>query len=114
MSDGTVNITALIIALYFEKSPIVIIEEPERNVHPSLISKVASLLKDASRKKQVIVTTHNPDIIKHIDLENLLLITREIDGFSTVCLPADKEYVKAFLANDIGVEDLFIQNLLGV
>lgn len=114
MSDGTINITALIIALYFEKNPLTIIEEPERNIHPSLISKVVDMMKEASKDKQVIVTTHNPEIVKHAGLENILLITRDREGFSTISKPSDKEEVKTFLKNEIGIEELYVQNLLGV
>jgi len=114
ISDGTINITALIVALYFEKKPFVIIEEPERNIHPYLISKVAEMMKDASQKKQIVVTTHNPEFVKCVGLENILLVSRDKDGFSTVSRPADKEKVKTFLKNDIGIEELYIQNLLEV
>ena len=114
ISDGTINITALIIALYFEKKPLAIIEEPERNIHPYLISKVIDMMKDASQKKQIIVTTHNPEIVKHAGLENILLVSRDENGFSRISRPADKEEVKAFLKNDIGIEELYVQNLLGV
>lgn len=112
LSDGTINITALIIALYFEKKPLTIIEEPERNIHSHLISKVVSMMKDASKKKQILVTTHNPEMVKHADLENILLVSRDKDGFSTVSKPADQEEVKTFLKNDIGIEDLYVQDLL--
>ena len=116
ISDGTINMTALIVALYFEEKPFVIIEEPERNIHPSLISKVVEMMKDASQtqKKQVVVTTHNPEFVKYAGLENLLLVSRDEDGFSTISRPADKEEVKTFLKNDIGIEELYIQNLLEV
>jgi len=116
ISDGTINMTALIVALYFEKKPFVIIEEPERNIHPSLISKVVEMMKDVTQtqKKQIVVTTHNPEFVKYAGLENILLVSRNEDGFSTVSRPADKEEVKAFLKNDIGIEELYIQNLLEV
>ncbi|MBT9174946.1 MAG: Chromosome partition protein Smc [candidate division WS2 bacterium] len=114
ISDGTINITALIVALYFEKKPLTIIEEPERNIHPYLISKVVDMMKDASQKKQIIVTTHNPEIVKHAGLDNILLVSRDEKGFSTVSRPVDKEEVKTFLQNEIGVEELYVQNLLGV
>jgi len=116
VSDGTINMTALIVALYFEKKPFIIIEEPERNIHPYLISKVAEMMKDASQtqKKQIVVTTHNPEFVKHAGLENILLVSRNEDGFSTISRPADKEEVKTFLKNDIGIEELYIQNLLEV
>jgi len=116
ISDGTINMTALIVALYFEKKPFVIIEEPERNIHPSLISKVVEMMKDASQtqEKQIVVTTHNPEFVKYAGLENILLVSRNEAGFSTVSRPADKEEVKTFLKNDIGIEELYIQNLLEV
>ena len=114
LSDGTIHLTALILALYFDKAPVVIIEEPERNIHPHLISKVAAMLADASKQKQVIVTTHNPELVKHSRLEDLLLVHRDADGFSRISRPAENEQLKTFLENDLGVEDLYVQDLLGV
>jgi len=114
ISDGTINITAIIVALYFEENPLTIIEEPERNIHPYLISKVVDMMKDASQKKQIIVTTHNPEIVKYAGLDNILLVSRDEKGFSTVSRPADKEELKTFFQNEIGIEELYIQNLLEV
>ena len=114
VSDGTINIMALIIALYFEKRPVTVIEEPERNIHPYLISRLVEMLKDASRTKQVIVTTHNPEMVKHVHLDDILLISRDKEGFSRVVRPGTKKEIRTFLEHDIGIEDLFIQNLLGM
>jgi len=113
ISDGTINITALIIALYFkEKQLTTIIEEPERNIHPHLISKVVEMMKDASQRKQIIVTTHNPEIVKNAGLKNILLVSRDKKGTSSISRPTDKKEVKTFLKNEIGIEDLYVQNLL--
>jgi predicted ATPase len=112
LSDGTINITALIIALYFEKKKLTIIEEPERNIHPYLISKVITMMKEASKNKQIIVTTHNPEVVKYTDLENLLFVSRDSQGFSIVSKPVNQDDVRIFLQNDIGIEELYIQDLL--
>jgi len=115
ISDGTINITALIIALYFDKkrsTSTIIIEEPERNIHPYLISKVVEMMKDASQKKQIIVTTHNPEMVKHAGVENILLISRDKEGFSVISKPYEKETVKTFLQNELGIEELYVQNYL--
>lgn len=113
LSDGTIHLLALILVLFFEDGNLVIIEEPERNLHPALISKVAGMLKDASRHKQVIVTTHNPELVKHVDLEDLLLVHRDEEGFSRITRPAESAELKVFLENDLGVDELYVQNLLG-
>lgn len=114
ISDGTVNISALIIALYFDQKPVTIIEEPERNVHPHLISKVIDMMKDASKNKQIIVTTHSPEVVKHAGMDNLLLVSRDKDGFSTITKPEGKKEIKIFLDNEMGLDQLYIQNLLSV
>ncbi len=114
ISDGTINIAALIVALFFEERPVTIIEEPERNIHPALISKLVAMLKDASQRKQIIVTTHNPEMVKHVNIEDITLITRDPDGFSHLSRPVDKQEVRTFLAHEIGIDELFIQDLLGL
>jgi predicted ATPase len=114
ISDGTVNISALLIALYFEKKDFIVIEEPERSVHPHLISRLMDMMKDASKNKQIIVTTHSPEVVKHTDIENLLLVRRDKDGFSTISRPGEKDEVKIFLKNELGLDEIFVQNLWGV
>jgi predicted ATPase len=114
MSDGTINITALIIALYFEEKPVIAIEEPEKNIHPHLISKIVDMMKDVSERfgKQIIVTTHNPEMVKYAGIENILLVHRDGRGFSKISRPSEKEEVKIFLENEMGIEELYVQNLL--
>ncbi|MGI6168942.1 MAG: AAA family ATPase [Christensenellales bacterium] len=114
LSDGTVNILALIVALYFQQySGIVIIEEPERNLHPKLISSVAEMAKDAAVNKQVLITTHSQEFVKHTELSSLLFVQRSDEGFTQTSKPADNETVRAFLQSALGAEDLFLQDLLG-
>jgi predicted ATPase len=114
LSDGTISTIALIIILYFEEKKIAIIEEPERNIHPHLISKLVDMFIDASQKKQILITTHNPELIKYINLEDLFLVHRDTNGFSKITKPVEKEEVRVFLDNDLGIDDLYIQNLLEV
>ncbi len=113
ISDGTVNLTALVIALYFEQRPFIVIEEPERNIHPYLISKVINMMKDVSERlgKQVIATTHNPEVVKYAGVDNILLVYRD-GNFSKMTRPSEREQVKHFLKNEMGVDELFVKGLL--
>jgi predicted ATPase len=114
LSDGTLTIFALIIALYFEKKPFIIIEEPVSHIHPFLVARVISMMKESSKRKQVMITTHTTEVVKHASIEHLLLVSRDSEGFSVLSRPADKEEVRTFLENEIGIEELYVQNLLGL
>jgi len=114
LSDGTMMIFALIVALYFEDKPLIIIEEPVSHIHPFLVARVISMMKESSKKKQVMITTHTTEVVKHASLEHLLFISRDSEGFSVISRPADKEEVRTFLENEIGIEELYVQNLLSM
>jgi predicted ATPase len=114
LSDGTIAIFAMIIALYFEEKPFIIIEEPVSHIHPFLVARLMRMMKEASEKKQVMITTHSTEVVKHAALDDILLISRDSEGFSVISRPGDKEEVRTFLANEIGIEELYVQNLLGL
>ena len=113
-SDGTISVLAMVAALFFAKGELAVFEEPDRNMHPHLIGRLVQMMKEASENKQIILTTHNPEILRHSDLDDILLVQRDDDGNSTVTRPADSEMLKVFLENELGIEDLFVQNLLGI
>jgi hypothetical protein len=60
------------------------------------------------------VTTHSTEVVKYAVLDDILLISRDSEGFSVLSRPSDKEEVRTFLANEIGIEELYVQNLLGM
>ncbi len=111
-SDGTISIIALILATFFSNAKIIGLEEPMKNVHPALIPKVINLLKDASSQKQIFFTTHNPETLRHLELRNILAIKRDRYGNSNVERLSDREDLKIFLQNEIGLDELFVENLL--
>lgn len=114
LSDGTVNMLALIIALYFEvESGIIIIEEPERNLHPQLMSKIVEMAKEVSKEKQIIITTHNPELVKYSDINDILFAKRTVEGFTQISRPSDNSMVQQFIDSDLGIDDLFVKGLLG-
>lgn len=114
LSDGTVSLLAIIIALYFEElSNVIILEEPERNIHPKLLSSLLESAEDVSEEKQVIITTHNPEFLKHARIDNVRLVQRDADGYTLISTPGNSEAVRCFVENDLGLDDLFLQDMLG-
>jgi len=112
VSDGTMNLTALIIALFFEDKSFKIIEEPERNIHPYLISRVMDMMRDASEKEQILTTSHNPEVVRYAEPNEILLAKRSKEGFTDIYRPAERKEIKAFLNSEMGMSELYVQRLL--
>ena len=110
-SDGTVAIVALIVALYFEPSKLKIFEEPERHIHPYLISRIIDMFEDVKEDRQIIITTHNPQTVKSINIDDLLLMVRDDEGFSNISRPANNEDVRSFLKDELGIDELYVNNI---
>ena len=82
LSDGTLRFLALLCILcHPEPPPLVCIEEPELGLHPDVIHQVAKLLMDASKRTQLIVTTHSAELIDHLweDPESVVVCERYPD-----------------------------------
>jgi predicted ATPase len=112
LSEGTINIIALLIVAYFQDNPVIVFDEITRGIHPYLLSRVMNLLKEVSKEKQIIITTHSPEILKHVNIQDILLVSRDKEGYSIIDKPARQEEVNIFIKNNIGIDDLFAKNLL--
>jgi predicted ATPase len=79
MSDGTLRALGLLVALYQEPPPsLVVIEEPEATIHPGALAPILDALYAASRSTQVVVTTHSPELLdaaKWIEDQHLRVVT---------------------------------------
>jgi predicted ATPase len=71
MSDGTLRVLGLLLAVYQPDTPsVVCIEEPEATVHPAVAELVMQVLTDAANEMQVLITTHSPDVLDYKDLKD--------------------------------------------
>ena len=115
LSDGTIEVIAVIVALAFSHPLIksIILEEPDRNLHPAAVGKLLELFRDVSQEKQILLTTHNPELIRLARLEEILLVERRPDGCSIIKRPAESETVRLFLEEDLGLDYLHANAMLG-
>ena len=78
MSDGSLLILALSVALLAPKPPtLLVLEAPDTELHPYLLESVAEMLRIASTKTQVIATTHNPYLLNYLPPESLIVVEKE-------------------------------------
>ena len=78
MSDGTLRILGLLVALYQEPKPDTIaLEEPELTVHPGAFQLIADSIKEVSRNSQILVTTHSPEFLDQFQPEQIIAVELE-------------------------------------
>lgn len=97
-SDGTLRLAGLLTALLQDPAPSVIcIEEPELTVHPGALPVLFDFIKEASRRSQIVISTHSPELLDLFDVEQLLVVERR--GTTTVgpLDPAQRELVRTHL-----------------
>lgn len=71
VSDGTLRLLGLLVAIYQPgRATVLGIEEPEATVHPAGAEQILEVLVDAARFRQVVVTTHSPDLLDFRDLQD--------------------------------------------
>ncbi|NJL77257.1 MAG: hypothetical protein HC892_21790 [Saprospiraceae bacterium] len=77
-----------------------------------LLAHFIQLFYEASKNKQIFLTTHSPEVVRYCKEEDIILVIRNEQGDSSLEKPIEKDIVKTFLENDLTMESLFIDNLL--
>lgn len=97
-SSGTLRMLALMTALFGETDyGLVGIEEPENHVHPAALATFAEYLKEASGRVQVLVTTHSPLLLDHLDTPDAVCVVRRGTLGTTVDRESNSDAVSSAL-----------------
>lgn len=100
MSDGTLRALGALVAvtqLSNGSQPVrlVGIEEPETALHPAAAGALMDALREASLSTQVLVTSHSPDLLDQVNVEeDGLLVVQSVEG-NTRIAPVDPASVQA-------------------
>ncbi|MEO6196380.1 MAG: AAA family ATPase [Thermoanaerobaculia bacterium] len=90
-SDGTLRVAGIVTALLQEPPvPLIGIEEPELTVHPGAIPLLFDFLKQASRRSQVLITTHSPELLDQMEAEEVRVVLRGQDGTTVAPMAASQ------------------------
>lgn len=93
LSDGTIRFIALLAILLDPGiAPLICLEEPELGLHPDAIALIAELLVEASRRKQLVVTTHSDALVSALSghAESVLVSEWSMAGTVMRRLETDK------------------------
>ncbi|MCL6709298.1 AAA family ATPase [Pseudomonas sp. R2.Fl] len=110
LSSGTGMQSIMILAILeayincnIEKDFILIIEEPEVYLHPSLQRKMINVLNHISNSNQIFISTHSPIVVSQIKQSDLIYIKKD-QGLTTKAASDP-----AFIINELGIkpDDIF-------
>jgi predicted ATPase len=80
LSDGTLRFIALCTLLLQPEPPAtIIIDEPELGLHPSAITKLSAMIKSASERSQIIISTQSVNLLDQFSAEDILVVDRVDD-----------------------------------
>jgi predicted ATPase len=82
LSDGTLRLMCLLCILHHPAPPpLVAIEEPELGLHPDVLPRLAEILRDASTRMQLVVTTHSDTLVDALsDNPEAVIVTERSDA----------------------------------
>ena len=98
VSDGTIKMFAYLVLLYDpDPHPLLCVEEPENQLYPTLLWELAEEFRAyAERGGQVFVSSHSPDFLNAVKLEEVFWLIKA-QGFTSVKRAREDEQIVAFM-----------------
>jgi predicted ATPase len=98
VSDGTIKMLAYLVLLYDpQPHPLLCVEEPENQLYPSLLWDLAEEFRAyALRGGQVFVSTHSPDFLNAVHLDEVFWLAKE-SGYTRIQRAADDPQLAAYM-----------------
>lgn len=116
MSDGTLKLFAYYL-LFHEKDPrpLVFIEEPENGLYHKYLADLALEMKKSvgtGYARQLFVTTHSPFFVNALKPDEVWVLEKRENGFSSVKRASEYDHVKALTESGVELGDLWYSDYL--
>lgn len=117
MSDGTLKLFAYYLLLH-ESNPrqLVFIEEPENGLYHQYLKLLAEEMVESAGTgftKQLFVTTHSPFFVNALSPENVWVLQKGEDGFSTAKRASEYRFVKELSEEGVPLGDMWYSKYFG-
>jgi predicted ATPase len=111
LSEGTLRFLWLVTLLQSPKlTDVTLIDEPEVSLHPELLQLLAHVMREASKRTQLIVATQSDRLIRFLEPKEVLVCDSE-DGLTTMTW-ADSLDIEHWLA-DYSLDEIWAMNVIG-
>jgi predicted ATPase len=89
---------------------VILLDEPELGLHPTAITVLAGLLKKASKRSQVIISTQSVSLVNEFDADDIIVVEKE--GAATTFKRLSHEALDTWL-DEYSLGDLWDKNIIG-
>ena len=89
---------------------IILIDEPELGLHPAAITVLAGLIKKASKRSQVIISTQSVSLVNEFEPEDIIVVEKKEAETTFKRLEAGK--LESWL-NEYSLGELWDKNIIG-
>lgn len=117
MSDGTLKVFSYLLLLEDPSPPpFLCIEEPENGLYHKLLEGLAAEFRDHANRgrggAQIFMTTHQPYLVDALSPDEVWVLEKGKDGFSTIRRASDDETVKNMVAEGLPLGGLWYSDYL--
>ena len=116
VSDGTLKVFAYLLLLEDpDPPPFVCIEEPENGLYHKLLETLATEFRkhaSPSRGSQVFITTHQPYFVDSLKPEEVWILQKGEDGFSTISRSSNEPGVNSMVEEGLPLGGLWYSDYL--
>lgn len=117
MSDGTLKVFAYLLMLEDpEPPPFICIEEPENGLYHKLLAALASEFRSHAtgqkHSSQIFVTTHQPYFVDALMPDEVWILEKQKDGFSTIRRASDDPVVVEMVNQELPLGGLWFSDYL--
>ncbi len=119
MSDGTLKVFAYLLLLEDPSPPpFLCIEEPENGLYHKLLNALAHEFRVHARTKgrgsQIFLTTHQPYLVDALSPEEVWVMEKGENGFSTIRRASDDQLVQNMVAEGLPLGGLWYSDYLDI
>ena len=111
LSDGTLRFICLTTLLLQPQLPsTILVDEPELGLHPSAIMMLAALLRSASQRTQIVVSTQSVPLVNQFNYDDLIVVDREREEtlMRRLLLPDVERWLE-----DYSLGEIWEKNIIG-
>jgi predicted ATPase len=107
ISDGTLRIFGILLALYQNPPPsFIALEEPEQTVHPAILAMLSDAFREVSERTQLLITSHSPYLVDFFKPEEIRIVSMR-DGETRIS-PIKPSQVESVKENLISLQELMM------